>query len=77
MDASISPFNTNGHDSSAKYIADKAGSRNEAVIIGGVMIGSVFFVAMVGIACMFFKERARKIKDREAANKPTSASEYV
>ncbi|KAF4340060.1 hypothetical protein FBEOM_6028 [Fusarium beomiforme] len=77
MDSSISPFRTNGHDSSAKYIADKAGSRNEAAIIGGVMIGSVFFVATVGIACMFFKERARKIKDQEAAMKPTSASEYV
>ncbi|KAH7270083.1 uncharacterized protein BKA55DRAFT_631270 [Fusarium redolens] len=76
MDASMGPFSTNGHDSSAKYIADKAGSHNEAVIIGGVMIGSVFFVAIVGVACMFFKERARKIKDQQAATKTVSASEY-
>ncbi|KAF5965556.1 hypothetical protein FCOIX_12908 [Fusarium coicis] len=75
MDSSMSPFGTNGNDSSAKYIADKAGSRNEAVIIGGVMVGSVFFVAIVGVACMFFRERSRKIKDQLAATKTVSASE--
>ncbi|KAF5977349.1 hypothetical protein FBULB1_6614 [Fusarium bulbicola] len=75
MDSSMSPFSTNGNDSSAKYIADKAGSRNEVVIIGGVMIGSVFFVAIVGAACMFFRERSRKIKDQLAATKTVSASD--
>ncbi|KAF4445097.1 hypothetical protein FACUT_177 [Fusarium acutatum] len=76
MDSSMSPFGTNGNDSSAKYIADKAGSHNEAVIIGGVIIGSVFFVAIVGVACMFFRERSRKIKDQLAATKTVSASDY-
>ncbi|KAF4951235.1 hypothetical protein FGADI_7640 [Fusarium gaditjirri] len=69
MDSSMGRFSTNGNDSSAKYIADKTGSHNEAVIIGGVMIGSVFFVAIVGVACMFFKEPSRKIKDQQAATK--------
>ncbi|RKK28582.1 hypothetical protein BFJ65_g526 [Fusarium oxysporum f. sp. cepae] len=69
MDSSMGPFSTNGNDSSAKYIVDKAGSHDEAVIIGGAMIGSVFFVAIVGVACMFFKERSRKIKDQQAATK--------
>ncbi|KAL7761696.1 hypothetical protein ACKLNR_008231 [Fusarium oxysporum f. sp. zingiberi] len=72
MDSSMGPFSTNGNDSSAKYIVDKAGSHDEAVIIG-----SVFFVAIVGVACMFFKERSRKIKDQQAATKTVSASEYV
>ncbi|KAL5618909.1 hypothetical protein FOVSG1_001131 [Fusarium oxysporum f. sp. vasinfectum] len=77
MDSSMGPFSTNGNDGSAKYIVDKAGSHNEAVIIGGAMIGSVFFVAIVGVACMFFKERSRKIKDQQAVTKTVSASEYV
>ncbi|KAF5619248.1 hypothetical protein F25303_12839 [Fusarium sp. NRRL 25303] len=77
MDSSMSPFSTNGNNSSAKYIANKAGSHNEAVIIAGVMIGSVFFVAIVGVAWMFFRERSRKIKDQLAATKTVSASEYV
>ncbi|VTT58176.1 unnamed protein product [Fusarium fujikuroi] len=75
MDSSMSPFSTNGNDSSAKYIANKASSHNEAVIIAGVMIGSVFFVAIVGVAWMFFRERSRKIKDQLAAIKTVSASE--
>ncbi|SCV31671.1 uncharacterized protein FFB14_03556 [Fusarium fujikuroi] len=75
MDSSMSPFSTNGNDSSAKYIANKASSHNEAVIIAGVMIGSVFFVAIVGVAWMFFREWSRKIKDQLAAIKTVSASE--
>ncbi|SCO79729.1 uncharacterized protein FRV6_03942 [Fusarium oxysporum] len=77
MDSSMGPFSTNSNDSSAKYIVDKAGSHDEAVIIGGAMIGSVFFVAIVGVACMFLKERSRKIKDQQAATKTVSASEML
>ncbi|KAF4456822.1 hypothetical protein F53441_1119 [Fusarium austroafricanum] len=73
------PVNTlsgsQGHESSSSHIAEKAASRNEAVVIGGILIGSVFFVAMVGVACMFWKNRARKMKIQPA--KTASASDVT
>ncbi|KAF4962654.1 hypothetical protein FSARC_9215 [Fusarium sarcochroum] len=76
MDSNVNPFSgTRIPDSYINFISSKAASRNEAAIVGGVMIGSVLFVALVGVACMFYKERARKNKLREA--KTATAGDYV
>ncbi|KAG5664161.1 hypothetical protein KAF25_006746 [Fusarium avenaceum] len=76
MDPTIKPFaGTHSPESSDKFLASTTASRNEAVIVGGVMIGSVLFVALVGVACMFYKGRVRKIKAREA--KTADATDFA
>jgi hypothetical protein len=65
MDPTTKPFaGAHSPEGSDKFFASTTASRNEAVIVGGVMIGSVLFVALVGVACMFYKERVRKTKAR-------------
>lgn len=34
--------------------------------MGGVMVGSVVLVAIVGVGCMVYKQRVRKMKAQEA-----------
>ncbi|KAM0240090.1 hypothetical protein ACHAP5_008119 [Fusarium lateritium] len=76
MDPTIQPFaGAHSPEGSDKFLASTTASRNEAVIVGGVMIGSVLFVALVGVACMFYKERLRKIKAREA--KAADAADFA
>jgi uncharacterized integral membrane protein len=67
MDSSINPFTgeTNDPNSHANFLANKAANHNEAVIMGGVMIGAVIFVALVGVGCMFYKQRVRKMKAQQ------------
>ncbi|RGP66515.1 hypothetical protein FLONG3_8825 [Fusarium longipes] len=68
MDSSINPFTgaANDPNSHADFLANKAANRNEAVIMGGVLIGSVIFVALVGAGCMFYRQRVRKMKAQQS-----------
>ncbi|KAM0564192.1 hypothetical protein ACHAPJ_000401 [Fusarium lateritium] len=76
MDSSANPpSGSRFPDSYMNFFSSTTASRNEAAIVGGVMIGSVLFVALVGVACMIYKERARKRKLREA--KTATAAGYV
>ncbi|KAJ4130978.1 hypothetical protein NW768_006517 [Fusarium equiseti] len=68
MDTSTNPFtgalnDPNGH---SKFLSNEASSSNEALIMGGVMVGSVVLVAIVGVGCMVYKQRLRKVKAQEA-----------
>ncbi|KAG8675089.1 hypothetical protein FPOAC2_01133 [Fusarium poae] len=68
MDSSINPFTgaANDPNSHSNFLANKESDRNEAVIMGGVMIGAVLFVALVGVGCMFYRQRVRKIKAQQS-----------
>ncbi|KAF5018407.1 hypothetical protein F66182_9614 [Fusarium sp. NRRL 66182] len=66
MESAIRPFS--GSDVTAKIVANKAANRREAAIVGGVMIGSILFVVLAGVGFMFYNERIRKRKLREAKN---------
>ncbi|CAF3601987.1 unnamed protein product [Fusarium graminearum] len=68
MDSSINPFTgtANGPNSHSNFLANKNSSRNEAVIMGGVMIGAIVFVVLVGVGCMFYRQRARNMKAQQS-----------
>lgn len=68
MDSSINPFTGTANDpnSHSNFLANKNSSRNEAVIMGGVMIGAIVFVALVGVGCMFYRQRARNMKAQQS-----------
>ncbi|PTD12752.1 hypothetical protein FCULG_00003668 [Fusarium culmorum] len=68
MDSSINPFTGTANDpnSHSNFLANKNSSRNEAVIMGGVMIGAIVFVVLVGVGCMFYRQRARKMKAQQS-----------
>ncbi|KAL4730101.1 hypothetical protein ACLX1H_002131 [Fusarium chlamydosporum] len=76
MDSSVNPFTgaINDPNSHANSLANKASNRNEALIMGGVMIGAVVFVALVGVGCMFYKQRARKMKAQQEKDTDDGAS---
>jgi len=68
MDTSTNPFtgalnDPNGH---SNFLGNKSSNSNEALIMGGVMVGSVVLVAIVGVGCMVYKQRVRKMKAQEA-----------
>ncbi|KAJ4003435.1 hypothetical protein NW752_011886 [Fusarium irregulare] len=68
MDTSTNPFTgaLNDPNSHANFLGNKSSNSNEALIMGGVMIGSVVLVAIVGVGCMVYKQRVRKMKAQEA-----------
>ncbi|KAF5227579.1 hypothetical protein FAUST_11684 [Fusarium austroamericanum] len=68
MDSSINPFTGTANDpnSHSNFLANKNSSRNEAVIMGGVMIGAIVFVMLVGAGCMFYRQRARNMKAQQS-----------
>lgn len=68
MDTSTNPITgtLNDPNSHANFLGNKSSNSNEALIMGGVMVGSVVLVAIVGVGCMVYKQRVRKMKAREA-----------
>ncbi|GKT98366.1 hypothetical protein FLAG1_00478 [Fusarium langsethiae] len=68
MDSSINPFTGTANDpnSHSNFLANKDSNRNEAVIMGGVMIGAVVFVTLVGVGCIFYRQRVRKMKAQQS-----------
>ncbi|KAM0341337.1 hypothetical protein ACHAPU_010080 [Fusarium lateritium] len=76
IDTTIKPFaGPNEPKTSEKFLSTDTSSRNEAVIVGGVVIGSVLLAALFGVAYMFYKKRVSKMKALEA--KAAHADDFV
>ncbi|KAF5671738.1 hypothetical protein FHETE_3951 [Fusarium heterosporum] len=67
MDTTIKSFaGPNEPETSDRFLSNSTSNRNEAVIVGGVVIGSVLLIALLGVAYMFYKKRVSKMKALEA-----------
>ncbi|KAF4995977.1 hypothetical protein FGRMN_4781 [Fusarium graminum] len=76
MDTTIKPYaGPNEPKTSDKFLSNGTSNRNEAVIVGGVVVGSVLLAALLGVAYMFYKKRVSKMKALEA--KTGNGNDYV